>query len=176
MLQKLIVWQQQWAIKKILFILALGYLIFPFYLLPQILPEGRILDLHLYYSAEYAYDLIKSYGDYNRERYVIGSATIDMIYPLYYATFLGLILRFFIDKIDSDNCWQYFSLAPYVIMIIDFSENLTIIAMLSMFPDHNDSLAMLASALTSIKWLLFFIVGTLLIYFPIHYFRQAKSR
>jgi len=59
-------------------------------------------------------------------------------------------------------------------MIIDFSENLTIIAMLSMFPDRNDSLAMLASALTFIKWLLFFIVSTLLIYFPIHYFRQSK--
>ncbi|NQY86741.1 MAG: hypothetical protein HRT51_03170 [Colwellia sp.] len=175
MLRRIIAWQQHWATQKTLVVFAIGYIIFPVYLLPQILPEGRPLDLHLYYSAEDAYNLIKSYGEYNRARYIVGSLTIDIIYPLYYATFLGLILRFFIEKIDEQHGkWQYFSLSPYIIMLIDFCENLTVITLLSIFPQRNEYLAELASVLTSTKWLLFFMVSILLVYFPVKYYRKGK--
>jgi len=176
MLSRLISWQQKWATKKVLAFFAISYAVFPVFLLPLILPEGKPLDLHLYYSAVDAYNLIASYGEYNRMRYVVGSATIDMIYPLFYATFLGLVLRFFIGRITQlHNRWRYFSLSPYVIMLIDFCENIAIITLLLTYPDRNDSLAQLASTLTFTKWILFIIVSTLLLYFPIRYFRQTKQ-
>jgi hypothetical protein len=52
--------------EKILTFFAVSFFLFSLYLLPLTLPVGRPLDLHLYYRAEDAYQLIKSYGEYNR--------------------------------------------------------------------------------------------------------------
>lgn len=176
MLLKLLTIQQKWATKKVLAVFVLAYFIFPLYLLPKILPEGRPLDLHLYYSPTDAYTLIESYGELNRAFYIIGSATIDMLYPLVYATFLGLVLSFFIIRVyPQDDKRQYIRLFPYTILLADIGENLSIISMLLIFPNKNDYLARLASMLTSTKWLLFLIVIVMLAYYIIRYYRKRKE-
>ncbi len=176
MFLRLLTIQQQWATKKVLAVFVLVYFIFPLYLLPKILPEGRPLDLHLYYSPADAYALIESYGELNRAAYIAGSATIDMLYPLVYATFLGLVLSFFIVRIyPQGDKRQFIRLFPYSILIADVLENIAIMSMLSIFPERNDHLALLASTMTSIKWLLFFIVMMMLVYYPVKYYNKGKT-
>jgi len=169
--------QERWATKKVLTTFVLVYFIFPLYLLPKILPEGRPLDLHFYYTPSEAFSLIESYGRENRADYMFGSATIDMLYPLCYVTFLGLVLTFFMVRMyQYNNEIQYLRLFPYCILLVDVFENLAIITMLSTFPDKNKQVAQLASILTSTKWLLFFVVMLMLVYFPIRYYQQYKAQ
>ena len=176
MLFKLLSWQQSWASKKVLLVFVLVYFIFPFYLLPKILPQGQPLDLYLYYTPVEAYSLIDSYGEENRRAYALGSATIDMLYPLCYSTFLGLVLTFFIVRCyHKDSKIHWFRLFPYSLMVADFFENICIIAMLTNFPEKLPKIALLSGLLTLTKWLLFFIVLLMLVYFLIHYYWYKKS-
>ncbi|MEW6981717.1 hypothetical protein AAD001_03575 [Colwelliaceae bacterium 6471] len=177
MLIKLMAAQQKWATPKVLIILTIVYFIFPLYLLPMILPEGRPLDLHLYYSADEAFKLIASYGEENRKAYIVGSATIDILYPLCYSTFLGLVLTFFITRIyGSHDKINYLRVFPYTILVADIFENLSIISLLSQYPFENRTLAFVASLLTSTKWFLFAIVVLMLLYFPIRYYNDRKDK
>jgi hypothetical protein len=181
MLLKLTEWQSNWATKKILIIFALLYFIFPFYLLPQILPEGKPLDLYLYYTPTEAYNLIASYGDLNRKAYIMGSATIDMLYPLYYATFISLLLTFFItplySKSEKSNLANiiYIRLLPYLVMLIDMTENIAIIDLLYYYPKFNSNIALLASVLTFVKWTLSLICVLLVVYFIVQFYLRDKQ-
>ena len=176
MLLKLLAWQQRWATKKVMLAFVLVYFIFPFYLLPQILPEGRPLDLHLYYTPTQAYSLIESYGENNRHNYAFGSATIDMLYPLCYSTFLGLVLTFFIVRCYKDTSKvRWLRLFPYTLMLADVFENICIIAMLTSFPDKLPKIAFLSGLLTLTKWLLFLIILLMLIYFVVQYYRYHNN-
>jgi len=167
--------QQKWATKKVLLVFVLVYFLFPFYFLPQILPEGKPLDLHIYYSATDAYRLLSSYSEAGRASYIIGSATIDMVYPLCYATFLGLVLTFFISSVyPSKSQIQQIRLFPYSIFVADVLENLCIITLLKVYPDELEWLASLSGFLTLTKWVLFFICMIMLLYFSLNYYRYKK--
>jgi len=175
MLLKLLELQQQWATKKVLAVFVIVYFIFPLYLLPQILPEGRPLDLYLYYSPAEAFQLIESYGAENRAAYIFGSATIDMLYPLCYATFLGLTFTFLLARLPNvSGNTEYIRLFPYTILLVDVFENIAIISLLKMYPEKNHILAYTASALTLTKWMLFLITAMMLVYFLMRFYQKDK--
>ncbi len=167
--------QEKWATKRVLLALSIAYLIFPFYLLPLILPEGKPLDLYLFYSPQEAFALINSYGDDNRASYALGSATIDMIYPLCYSTFLGLGLTFILVRsYEQHEAIQYFRLFPYTILFADVAENMCIISLLLDYPNKDANIALLATIFTSLKWFMFFSTLLLLTYFIMHYYQKSK--
>jgi hypothetical protein len=181
-------WQQKWATKKVLLIFSLLFLIFPLYLLPQILPEGRPLDLYLYYSVPQAISLLESYGPDNRAIYLTGLMTIDIIYPLFYTAFLSLLLSYFNPNNHRHNhaieqqevamskqsaIWEYGLLCS--LLLSDILENIAVISMLRQYPEVDGAVAVLASSFTSVKWLLFVVIFSLLLYRVVITYRHYRK-
>jgi hypothetical protein len=60
------------------------YLIFPLFLLPNIINAGSVgpLDLLIWYDQDTLYQMLTSYGETIRARYIIGLFTVDFAYPI----------------------------------------------------------------------------------------------
>ncbi|MBA6341482.1 hypothetical protein H4J59_10840 [Colwellia sp. MB02u-10] len=176
MLEEFFLRQAKYTTKKILCLFFLVYLIFPLYLLPQILPEGQPLDLQLYYTPMQAYKLIASYGVENRLAYIKGLITIDMVYPLFYSLFLSLLLTFFIARSYAKNHkMQYVRVLPFFIMLVDIIENICIILMLLEFPCVIESLALVSGLMTLLKWLLIVMIFVILCYAVVHFYLHRSD-
>ena len=89
-------------VSKIRLIVAMCalYLIFPLYLLPNIINTGTVgpLDLLFWYNQETLYQMLTDYGEAIRYRYIIGLLTVDLAYPIFYGTFLVIIMALIIKK------------------------------------------------------------------------------
>jgi len=175
-LEELLRRQEIYTTKKILCLFLLVYLSFPLYLLPQILPVGRPLDLHLYYTPMQADTLIASYGVENRLAYINGLITIDMVYPLFYSLFLSLLLTFFIARsYAKHHKMQYVRVLPFFIMLVDIIENICIILMLLEFPCAIENLALVSGLMTLLKWLLITITFAILCYAVVHFYLHRSD-
>mgnify|MGYP003382171708 CR=1 FL=1 len=143
-----------------IFLLFLLMLVFAVIIVPTV--QGKIkalsggtdlIDLQLFYTAEKIYAMLASYGEAGRSLYLFFAASGDLIYPVVYSVFLGLILSWLLQRaFAKDSRWQMLNVAPLFGMLFDWLENANIITMLSLFPDVHPNIARLGSACTSLKW------------------------
>ena len=100
-MENIVVWF--FRVTNIRLIIAMGtvYLIFPLYLLPNIINAGSIrpLDLLFWYNQDTLYQMLAGYGEAIRGRYIIGLLTVDLAYPIYYGTLLALIIALVLKKL-----------------------------------------------------------------------------
>jgi hypothetical protein len=118
------------------------------------MPGEKPLDLEVYYSAEVAFERLSEFSEEIRKSYRMGLMVTDMIYPIVYSLLFSFIIF---------SLWQNekFAVLPFIILVFDFIENISVITMLGLFPEKSIFWGTLAGISTSLKW--FFSALTLIL-------------
>jgi hypothetical protein len=120
-------------------------------------PAGELesIDTKLYYSPAEFYEIIEPYGDQGRRVYALSHLTADVLFPLVYAFFFGLLIAFFFQRAFPVDSWvQRLNLVPFGLLIFDLIENLGVVILLLAYPTQMVGLAHLTGLVTSVKWIL----------------------
>ncbi len=173
----IIVWFFKVANIRLIIGMSVVYLIFPLYLLPNIINTGNVgpLDLLFWYNHDTLYHMLTSYGEALRTRYIIGLLTADLAYPIFYGTLLAMILTLIIKKL-SIPFPKKIILIPYVVVSFDLTENSILVFLLSTYPTKHTVIADIAGFVTAIKWCAFVIIALLLVYLVVYGLRSRKSK
>jgi hypothetical protein len=117
---------------------------------------AKPLDLLLAYSPATAYSMLSAYGVAGRNAYRLTELTIDVLYPLAYSSFFWLVLRFVVRRLGLlEPISRSLTMLPFVVLGADLLENVFVLFLLARFPSHADNIALAASVVGTIKWLLF---------------------
>ena len=123
------------------------------------------LDLMFFYTPEKAFAMIEKYGEAGRSIYFKIELTADIIYPIIYTLFYGLLISWLFQRgFKPDSPMQKWNLMPVGAWFFDLLENIGIVSMLSMYPSQPAALAWLTMFLGTVKWVFAFIsIGLILI-------------
>lgn len=114
------------------------------------------LDLMFFYTPDKAFAMIEKYGEAGRDLYLKIEMTADVIYPIIYTLFFGLLLSWLFQRgFKSDSKMQKYNVMPVGAWFFDLLENIGIVSMLSMYPSQPAVLAWLTMIFGSLKWLFF---------------------
>ena len=117
--------------------------------------ESGSPDLSIYYSAAELYEMAEAYGDQGREAYIRARFTFDLIWPLVYTFFLATTISWvFKRSFISRNAWQRVNLIPVLGMTCDYLENISTSLVIYRYPAQTLIIDWMASAFTTLKWLL----------------------
>jgi hypothetical protein len=91
--------------------------------------------------------------------------TADIIYPIVYTLFYGLLISWLFQRgFKSDSPMQKYNVMPVGAWFFDLLENVGILTMLSMYPSQPAFMAWLTMIFGSLKWLSFLItIGLVLV-------------
>jgi hypothetical protein len=135
--------------------------LFNFSALPLSNPElvklsGRegLLDLMPYYTAQQAFVILGHYGLAGRELYFRFLAADFVFIPVYSLAFAFLMTRALRALCAESNSWSWLNLLPLGIGILDGVEDLSILVMLSLYPDTAVVFGTLSGIATLCKYLL----------------------
>jgi hypothetical protein len=150
-------WNKGWLV-FILFVLD-GF--FSGFLLPlvQAMMQGdkggvQPLDLMLFATPERIFGMVNEYGEYGRPFYRSVELTVDIVYPIVYLFFFGLLISWLFQRgFASTSPMRKFNIMPLGAWFFDLLENIVIVILLSVFPSQPTALAWILSLLSAIKWL-----------------------
>jgi hypothetical protein len=115
------------------------------------------LDLMFFYSPEKAFAMIEKYGDAGRAVYMKIELTADIIYPIIYTLFYGLLLSWLFQRgFKPDSKMMKTNVVPVGAWFFDLLENTGIVSMLTQYPSQPAALAWLTMIFGSLKWLFAF--------------------
>jgi hypothetical protein len=120
-------------------------------------PAGELesIDTKLYYSPAEFYEIIEPYGDQGRRVYALSHLTADVLFPLVYAFFFGLLIAYIFQRAFPKDSWvQWLNLVPFMLLIFDLIENVSVVILLLAYPTQLEGLARFAGIITSLKWIL----------------------
>jgi hypothetical protein len=151
------------------------YLIFPLYLLPNIINAGSMgpLDLLFWYDQDTLYKMLAGYGEVTRGRYIIGLLTVDLAYPIFYGSLLTMIMALVIKKFTLPFPKKII-FAPYIVVLFDLTENSFLVFLLSTYPTQYNVIADIAGFVTATKWSGFVVIIMMLIYLVTCGIRNTK--
>ena len=107
-----------------------------------------MLDLHLYYDAETVYSNYVAIGEDGRHINLYSTLILDTMYPILYTS---LILGAFVKLYSRQHTFIF--MIPVLAFFLDISENLQLAYMNLTFMHLNTFQVMVASACTSLKWI-----------------------
>ena len=143
-------------------------------------PAGELekIDTKLYYTSEELYEIMEHYGDQDRRVYALSHLTADVLFPLVYASFFGLLIAYIFQRAFPQDSWvQLLNLAPFVLLIFDLIENLGVVILLLAYPTQMGGLACVTGMVTSVKWMLAGITVALpLVGAVVWFFRNISGR
>lgn len=176
-MENIIAWFFRTTHIRLVIIMCVIYLIFPLYLLPNIINTGSVgpLDLLFWYDHDTLYQMLSNYGESVRSRYMIGLLTVDVAYPIYYGTLLALIFALVFKKLTIPFSKKII-LVPYVAVLFDLTENSLLVYLLNSFPIKHIEIANLAGYITAIKWSAFGVIATTIIYLVIYGIQSRKRK
>jgi hypothetical protein len=120
------------------------------------------LDLMFFYTPQKAFAMIEKYGEAGRALYMKVELTADIIYPIIYTLFFGLLLSWLLQRAyKPDSPMQKLNAMPVGAWLFDLLENIVIVSMLTMFPSQPSILAWLTMLFGLIKWA--FAIGSMLL-------------
>jgi len=123
------------------------------------------LDLMFFYSPDQAFAMIEKYGEAGRDLYMKIELTADIIYPIIYTLFYGLLLSWLFQRgFKPDSGLQKYNVMPVGAWFFDLLENIGIVSMLSMYPSQPAVIAWLTMLFGSLKWLCFLVTIGLVLY------------
>ena len=151
----------QWAKGWLILVLLVLDAFFSGFLLPLIQGmmqggQGDIqpLDLMLFATPEKVFGMIEKYGEYGRPFYRNVEFTVDIIYPIVYLFFFGLLISWLFQRgFASSNPIRKYNIMPLGAWFFDLLENITIVTLLSIYPAQPTALAWILTLLTTVKWL-----------------------
>jgi heme exporter protein D len=175
-MEHIIAWFFKVANIRLIVGMCVIYLIFPLFLLPNIINTGNVgpLDLLFWYNHDTLYNMLTSYGETLRSRYIIGLLTADLAYPIYYGSLLAVILTLIMKKLLIPFT-QKIIFIPYVAVFFDLTENCILIFLLRTYPTKHNVIADIAGFVTATKWSAFVIIAMVLIYLVVYGLRNRKS-
>ena len=119
------------------------------------IPAGP-LDLKFLYTPDQAFALVDSYGEEARLAYRTFELTADIIHPIAYVLFYGLLMSALLQRaFPSTSTWQKFNVAPAISWVFDMIENICIVTLLTVHPSKPVLIAIIAGIATPLKWLFF---------------------
>lgn len=137
-----------------LLVLMLLSVLFPVVVFPvHGIGDLRPPDLYFHYSPDQVHDYLAVLGAEGRSAYTRMALTSDLAFPVIYSTALSMALMLFLRK-GLPPAGRYLSLFPFLIVIADWAENLTLVMVTRAFPARADAVAGLAGTFTALKWLL----------------------
>jgi hypothetical protein len=111
------------------------------------------LDLMFFYTPAKAFAMIEKYAEAGRAVYLKIELTADIIYPIIYTLFYGLLLSWVFQRaFKSDSKMQRYNVMPVGAWFFDLLENVGIVSMLSMYPSQSAALAWLTMLFGTGKW------------------------
>lgn len=155
--QRFYSWAKGWLI-IILFLLD-GF--FAGFLLPLIQGmmqggQGGItpLDLMIFASPAKLFGMLENMGDYTRNFYRSVELTVDIVYPIVYLFFFGLLISWLFQRgYPSSSPMRKYNIVPLGAWFFDLLENITIVLLISIFPSQPAILGWLLFILINVKWL-----------------------
>lgn len=166
--QKFHAWATGWRV-LILFVaeaLMMGYImplaagIMAFAANNSVMP----LDLMFFYTPAQAFEMMERYGEAGRSVYLRIELTADIIYPIIYTLFFGLLLSWLFQRgFKHDSPMQKWNIMPVGSFLFDLLENLGIVSMLTMYPSQSAMMAWLTMLFGSLKWAFFVLTVVLVI-------------
>jgi len=120
------------------------------------------LDLMFFYTPAQAFAMIEKYARDGRSVYLKIELTADIIYPIIYTLFYGLLISWLFQRaFKSDSPMQKYNVTPVGAWLFDLLENVGIVSMLLLYPAQPAALAWLTMICGSFKWL--FAIGSILL-------------
>ena len=122
------------------------------------------LDLMFFYTPEQAFGMLDKYGEAGRSVYFRIELTADIIYPIIYTLFYGLLLSWLFQRaFKPDNSMQRWNVIPVGAWFFDMLENVGIVTMLATYPAKSAILAWLTMIFGSLKWGIFAVTVLLVL-------------
>jgi hypothetical protein len=116
------------------------------------------LDLMFFFTPQQAFEMIEKYGEQGRALYLRIELTADIVYPIIYTLFFGLLISWLFQRgFTPTSPMQKWNLMPVGAWFFDMLENLGIVSMLSMYPAQPVALAWLTMIVGSLKWAFAFV-------------------
>lgn len=171
--------------QKVLGLFILTNLVYAFMLLVTIpntmeFSNGmKLLDMMpTGYDFNYVNKLFSTLGNIGRETYLTRQIPIDMLYPLLFGISYGLVMAYFLKKINKLNTpFIYLCFLPIIAGVADYIENIGIIYMLNSFPNFTETTVntiSMFSVIKSISTSVFFIsLLVILILVGILFFKKS---
>ena len=161
--QRIVRFIERVASFPVLALLVLLSILFPAVLFPlHGLEDIKPLDLYFSYSPDQVYTYLATLGAQGRENYTRMLLTSDMAFPVIYSLALSTALLLVLRKLlPLGSAWL--CLFPFLIVIADWLENLSLVMIMRKFPEQSDKIVAFASAFTSMKWVLVILTGSILL-------------
>ena len=122
--------------------------------LMKISGQEGLLDLLLFYSPQEAFSAFTNYGEVGRDLY-LNFIAADFIFIFIYSIGLSFLITSLVQKVCCDSSvWLILNLVPLGIGLFDAVENLSIFAMLIIYPEVNTYVATVAGTSTLCKHIL----------------------
>jgi hypothetical protein len=123
------------------------------------------LDLMFFYTPAEAFAMLEKYGPAGRALYMKIELSADIIYPIIYTLFYGLLISWLFQRaFKPDSRMQKWNIAPVGAWLFDLLENVGIVTMLALYPSQPVFLAWLTMLLGLIKWAFAFLsIGLVLV-------------
>jgi hypothetical protein len=150
----------QWNKGWLIFILFLFDGFFSGFLLPLVqgmMQDGQggvqPLDLMLFATPEKIFSMIERYGEFNRPFYRNVELTVDIVYPIVYLFFFGLLISWLFQRgFASTSFMRKFNIIPLGAWFFDLLENIVIVTLLSVYPSQPSAFAWILFLFSTIKW------------------------
>ena len=119
------------------------------------LADGRdVPDTQFNRSAEDLYRQLSAYGDYGRHLYLTRISPVDLFIPLAQALFLAVAISLVFQRAFSPaSRWQMINLLPFVAMLGDYLENVSMICLMLAYPTRWELLANVSGWFTAVKFI-----------------------
>jgi len=123
------------------------------------------LDLMFFYTPAQAFEMMDKYGEAGRSIFFRIELTADIIYPVIYSLFFGLLLSWLFQRaFKPENKIQKWNVMPVGAWLFDMLENAGIVSMLAMYPSQPEIMAWLTMFFGALKWGFFAItIGLVLV-------------
>lgn len=150
-------WAKGWLIFVLLILdgFLAGYL-FP--LIQRMMQDEQggvqLLDVMFLSTPERIFSMIERYGEHNRPFYRNVELTADILYPVIYTFFFGLLISWLFQRgFASDGPMRKYNIMPFGAWFFDLLENIVIVNLLSVYPAQPVALAWILAVLIAVKWL-----------------------
>lgn len=147
----------------------------------KIASGGRgMLDMRFAYNAEYVSGMFTALGTEGRILYARLLA-LDVAFAFAFMAFQSLVLSALIRRTGITGNARCLNLLPALRSALDLAENALLLALLALFPGTAGStafiaLVLVASAVTSVKWIVYYAVIAALLILGARSFMRPKEK
>ena len=167
--QKFHAWATGWRV----IILLIAEALMMFYIMPiaagimafaannSVLP----IDLMFFFTPDQAFEMMDKYGEAGRSIYLRIELTADIIYPMIYTSFFGLLISWLFQRaFKPESKMQKWNVMPVGAWLFDMLENSGIVSMLLTYPSKPEVLAWITMFFGTLKWAFFIVtIGLVLV-------------